>query len=230
MPVRVTLINDDEITTRGVAAMLLEHPDEIELVSLAGPTLTPIDVALYDDTTNEPGVGPSLAELVADARIRKVVVFTWSFQPWRAADFLRRGASAYLSKRLTSRELVDAIRRVDADRVLVSAGGPSGGRYGHPAENGESLTEREAQVLSLISNGLANNEISEKLMLSINSVKSYIRSCYRKINVDSRTQAVLWGLGHGLGHPSADDEIDDRESPAEAAWPVGASARVRLVR
>lgn len=229
MPVRVTLINDDEITTRGVAAMLREHPGEIELVSLVGPTLTPIDVALYDHTTNEPGVGPSLAELVADARIRKVVVFTWSFQPWHAADFLRQGASAYLSKRLTGRELVDAIRRVDADRVLVSAGGP-GGRHGHPAENGESLTEREAQVLSLISNGLANNEIAEKLTLSINSVKSYIRSCYRKIDVESRTQAVLWGLGHGLGNPPADDEIDDRESPTEAAWPADASARVRLVR
>ena len=230
MPIRVTLINDDEITTRGVSAMLREHPGEIELVSLVGPTLEPIDVALYDPATNEVGGGPSLTALVGDARIRKVAVFTWGYQPWNAAEFIARGAAAYLSKHLTGRELVDAIRRVSADRVLVSSGSRTGqGRQGHPAENGEKLTEREAEVLSLISRGMANNEIAEKLMLSINSVKSYIRSCYRKIDVDSRTKAVLWGLGHGLGSPVGHEESVAPMSTDELDWSDEAPS-VRLVR
>ena len=62
----------------------------------------------------------------------------------------------------------------------------------------EGLTAREAEVLSLITMGLSNAEIAHQLVLSVNSVKSYIRSCYRKIYAESRSHAVLWGVAHGL--------------------------------
>jgi len=62
----------------------------------------------------------------------------------------------------------------------------------------EGLTAREAEVLSLITMGISNQEIAERTLLSLNSIKSYIRSCYRKINVDSRSRAVLWGVDHGM--------------------------------
>ena len=62
----------------------------------------------------------------------------------------------------------------------------------------EGLTAREAEVLALITQGLTNAEIVERTGLSINSIKSYIRSCYRKIDVTSRSRAVLWGLAHGF--------------------------------
>ncbi|WP_246060593.1 response regulator transcription factor [Nocardioides dongxiaopingii] len=62
----------------------------------------------------------------------------------------------------------------------------------------EDLSERELQVLHLITNGRTNQEIVETLYLGMNTVKTYIRTAYRKIGVESRTQAVLWGVHHGL--------------------------------
>jgi DNA-binding CsgD family transcriptional regulator len=60
------------------------------------------------------------------------------------------------------------------------------------------LTGREVQVLALIAEGLTNQEIADKVFVSINSVKTYIRSAYRKIGVNSRSQAAVWGLQHGI--------------------------------
>ncbi|CUR55785.1 hypothetical protein NOCA2300017 [metagenome] len=60
------------------------------------------------------------------------------------------------------------------------------------------LTEREAQVMELITAGLGNREIAGLLYLSLNSVKSYIPSAYRKIGVDTRAKAVLWGAQNGF--------------------------------
>jgi len=59
------------------------------------------------------------------------------------------------------------------------------------------LTLRESQVLALITDGLTNLEIAEATYLSINSVKTYIRTAYRKIGVNRRAQAVAWGMTHG---------------------------------
>lgn len=61
------------------------------------------------------------------------------------------------------------------------------------------LSPRETEILELVCQGLSNQEIAGTLYLSINSIKTYIRSCYRKVGVTSRTQAVRWGITHGLG-------------------------------
>ena len=70
-----------------------------------------------------------------------------------------------------------------------------------------------APAISLITMGLSNQEIAERTMLSLNSIKSYIRSAYRKIDVDSRSKAVLWGIAHGLRA----DRIRVNGSPAQGA-------------
>ncbi|MDX6375683.1 MAG: hypothetical protein QOD98_4671, partial [Nocardioidaceae bacterium] len=65
------------------------------------------------------------------------------------------------------------------------------------------LTDRESEILALITQGKSNADIAGLTYLSPNTVKSYVRNLYRKIAVDSRTQAVLWGIGHGF-HPDHD--------------------------
>ena len=60
------------------------------------------------------------------------------------------------------------------------------------------LTPRESEIIALVTSGLSNNEIAERTYLSINSVKSYIRSAYRTMGVTTRSQAVLWGIDHGM--------------------------------
>jgi two-component system, NarL family, response regulator LiaR len=65
--------------------------------------------------------------------------------------------------------------------------------------DGAGLTEREAQILEWIAQGLSNQEIAERAFVSINSVKTYIRSAYRKIGAKSRSQAVAWAVRRGYG-------------------------------
>jgi DNA-binding NarL/FixJ family response regulator len=60
------------------------------------------------------------------------------------------------------------------------------------------LSAREVQVLALIAEGLTNQEIADRVFVSINSVKTYIRSAYRKIGVNSRSQAAVWAMQHGI--------------------------------
>jgi DNA-binding CsgD family transcriptional regulator len=60
------------------------------------------------------------------------------------------------------------------------------------------LTPREAEILALIAQGLSNQQIAERAYLSINSVKTYIRTAYRRIGVTSRSQAVLWAVDNGF--------------------------------
>ena len=62
----------------------------------------------------------------------------------------------------------------------------------------EGLTNRESEILALITQGKSNEDVAALTFLSKNSIKSYIRSAYRKIGVSSRTQAVLWGVEHGF--------------------------------
>ena len=69
-------------------------------------------------------------------------------------------------------------------------------RYGH-------VPLREAEVIGLITQGLTNEDIAARAHLSINSVKTYIRTSYRKMGVERRSQAVLWGVQHGFAPEAA---------------------------
>ena len=92
---------------------------------------------------------------------------------------------------------------------------------------------REAEILRLISQGLSNQAIAETAYLSINTVKSYIRSAYRRMGVESRSQAILWAIDRGFGDapdPQLADEPADHRLTARAAksltptrWCPGAS-------
>ena len=201
MVIRVALVNDDEVVVRGIDAMLRNYSHRIEVVELvAGKQVSePVDVALYDTFGMGQGNGTAVQRLVVSPRVKAVAVYTWNFQPWLTRDTLNQGVRGYLSKSLPAARLVEALCAIAAGQLVVSpsrvrsalVGGDWPGRA-------EGLTAREAEVLSLITMGLSNQEIAERTLLSLNSIKSYIRSAYRKIDVDSRSKAVLWGVEHGL--------------------------------
>ncbi|MDP3892306.1 response regulator transcription factor, partial [Nocardioides sp.] len=69
---------------------------------------------------------------------------------------------------------------------------------GHTPSHDFDLSPREAEVLALIAKGMSNKEIAQTVFLSVNSVKTYIRTAYRKIGVHRRGQAVVWAHEHGF--------------------------------
>jgi DNA-binding NarL/FixJ family response regulator len=101
---------------------------------------------------------------------------------------------------LPARELVAALEAVHAGTPVVSDVPPRARAavgLDWPGR-GEGLSDREAEILALITQGKSNAEVAKLTYLSPNTVKSYIRTIYRKIDVASRTQAVLWGVDHGF--------------------------------
>ncbi len=219
MSLRIAVVNDYEVVVHGVAAMLRTYRDRIEVVELDATTevISPVDIALYDTFAQAQGDQGAVADLVGNHAVRQVAVYTWNLDQDLRQASLRQGAAGYLSKRLPAKDLVEALEQINAGAVVVSeeatgralVGGDWPGRE-------EGLTPRESEVLALITQGLTNAEIVERTCLSINSVKSYIRTCYRKIEVTTRPRAVIWGLGHGFGldHSRAlDPDIPGSDTP-----------------
>jgi DNA-binding NarL/FixJ family response regulator len=112
----------------------------------------------------------------------------------------RKGAHGYLSKTLPARDLVAALEAVHAGEMVISdhpRGAPRTTGQDWPGRR-EGLTDRESEILALITQGKSNADVATISYLSPNTVKSYIRTIYRKIGVASRTQAVLWGVNNGF--------------------------------
>ena len=129
-----------------------------------------------------------------------VAVYTWNFHPDLIDSAIRKGASGYLSKTLPARDLVTALESIHGGATVINPmPGKSRAAPGldWPGRS-EGLTERESEILALITQGKSNAEVAVTTYLSVNSIKSYIRSVYRKIGVKTRTQAVLWGVEHGF--------------------------------
>jgi DNA-binding NarL/FixJ family response regulator len=215
--IRLAIVNDYEVVVHGLASMLRSYSDRIRVVELdanAHPT-SPVDIALFDTFAQSFRDPARINRLVSDPRIGKVVVYTWGADDPAVQQTRVPGITTYVSKRLAASELVAALERIHAgdDVHLADFGrGPLVG--GDWPGREEGLTARESEVLSLITQGYSNHDIVETTMLSINSIKSYIRSAYRKIGVTSRSRAILWGIDHGFqpdrARLSGDDLPHDR--------------------
>lgn len=162
-----------------------------------GPFRDECDAAFVDEggtsgSTGGPGSFPPAGRLV-------LVAYTWSFHPRLIESARHHGVHGYLAKSLPARELVQSLEAVHAGQVVISE--PPRRALSAPGLNwsgrGEGLTDRESEILALITQGRSNAEVAVSY-LSPNTVKSYIRSIYRKIGAGSRTQAVLWGVSHGF--------------------------------
>ncbi|MCY7395307.1 MAG: response regulator transcription factor [Nocardioides sp.] len=200
-PVRIAIVNDYEIVVAGIAAVLSPFSERITVVELDArrPVVSDVDVVLYDSFGQAQGQQIAVAEVLANTQA-KLVVISWNTDHELVAASLRAGASGYVSKGVTGEELVEVLERVHAgDQVTpVASSGPEGDAFGRWPGELEGLSPRESEVLALICQGLSNQELTERAFIGMNTVKTYIRTLYRKIGVESRTQAVLWGIDHGF--------------------------------
>jgi NarL family two-component system response regulator LiaR len=198
--VRVALMNDYEIVVQGLGRLLEPYRDRIHLIEYDSklPVQRDVDVVLYDTFAQDQGDPAAIRRVLEAESVGKVVVYSWNVDGDPVQSAITRGAAGYLSKGMSAAELVVAIEKVHHGEQVTDRTPTGDVDTGDWPGRAAGLSAREAEVLALITQGLTNDEIARRTYLSINSVKSYIRSAYRKIGVTRRPQAVLWGVRNGF--------------------------------
>lgn len=220
---RLAIVDDYPVVVAGVASFLAAERIDVVETGAMTPVISDVDIVLYDTFAQVQGVGIDLQDFVRDSGA-KVVVYSWNLEPQMIIQALAGGASGYLSKVLTGPEIVAALERVMRGEVVVITGEneTSVGGAGDWPGRAQGLSPREAEVLALITQGLSNQEIADRAFVTINTVKSYIRSTYRKIGVTRRPQAVLWAVANGFNPDTlrtVNPALLERPSPGQASQP-----------
>ncbi len=201
-PIRVALVDDYDVVLKGLAHLFDDYRDRIVVAEIDANTDVRdyVDIVLYDSFAQPESDASELATLIENPRAQRVVVYTWNLQPELVASARALGVHGYLSKTLTASQLVSALEAIHAGEVVISEHrrrAPSAPGLDWPGRL-DGITDRESEILALITQGKSNAEVAHLTYLSPNTVKSYIRSVYRKIGASSRTQAVLYGVKHGF--------------------------------
>ncbi|MFI0166435.1 response regulator [Streptomyces sp. NPDC017095] len=214
-PTRV-LVCDDQILIRTGLVTIIDAQPDLEVVGACGDGQTAVDLAgtLHPDVAVMDVRMPVLdgieaTRLLAGAGVRhpvKVLVVTTFNLDEYVYEALRAGASGFLLKDAPPARLLDGIRTVAAGSALLDPEVTRRlvGRYAsriRPAEDAPQdipLTPRELEVLRLIANGLSNSEIAATLVLSWETVKTFVSRILTKLGLRDRVQAVVYAYRQGL--------------------------------
>ncbi len=194
--ITVAIINDYEVVVRGVAAMLAPYDRRVRVVELdaGGQPTMPADVALFDTFAGRRHTLARAAEMVRNGATRHVVLYTWDAAPPFVQAAMEIGVSGVILKTRSADMLVDGLERVMAgERVGFESNASS-----RAAARVVDLSDRESEVLALIAKGLTNAQIAEELYLSIETVKTYVKRLYAKLDVHNRAQAAVAASSHQL--------------------------------
>lgn len=170
---------------REAVALAEQHHPDVAVVDISMPVMSGIEA-----TKAIKQVSPRTAILVFTAYDYDEYVFA----------ILEAGAAGYLLKNVRGSELVDAVRRVYAGESVLhpAIAKKVVNRVAQQASSqeaeGESLTDRELEVLRLAAGGLSNRQIADRLMVSPRTVQSHMANIFGKLQVGSRTEAVMMGL------------------------------------
>jgi DNA-binding NarL/FixJ family response regulator len=189
---RLTVLGDDELVLRGLSTILADSPS-LHLVTAQQRRAHPDSIDLVLADVSRCRDVETLQRLTDTVRPGRLVLFCWDLSPHTVSLGLHLGARGCLSKSLPAAALLDSLRRIARGEVVVR-----GVSDRSEAVALAELTTRETEVLALIASGATNQQIAELLRVSPNTVKSYVRAAYRKIDVDSRSRAVLWAVHHGV--------------------------------
>jgi NarL family two-component system response regulator LiaR len=207
MTIKVLLVDDHAVVRSGLSKFLMVNKD-LELVGEASDgaeaakmvSLRKPDVVLMD--LMMPGVDGITATREIHQKFPqvKVIALTSFSEQNMVQGALQAGASGYLQKNVTAAELANAIRSAHAGRMTLSpeAAQALANSAIQPQIAGNAITDRERDVLRCMVDGLNNNEIAEKLVVSLGTVKFHVSNIFQKLGVDSRVEAVKTALEQKL--------------------------------
>ncbi|MCD4525356.1 response regulator transcription factor [Nocardioides sp. cx-173] len=212
-PIRVLVVDDQELFRRGVTMLLGVEPgvevvgeagDGVEgtaLAESAAPDVVLLDIRMPKRSGIEACV--AIKEAVPSA---KIIMLTVSDEEADLYEAVKSGASGYLLKDSSIDEVAQAIRVVADGQSLIS---PSMAvklidefkQMSRPERDpvpGLRLTERELQVLGHVAKGLNNRDIARNLFISENTVKNHVRNILEKLQLHSRMEAVMYAVREKL--------------------------------
>lgn len=212
MTIRVLIADDHKLFRQGLIGLMKTRPDLVEVIGEAETgveavcmalELTP-DVVLMDIFMPEMDGLTAAKEIHTKAPKIAIVMLTSSERDGHLYEAVQVGVSGYLLKSLDADELFtlldgvtkgeSAMTRSLASKLLKAVAN----RISDEEKGEQPLTERELLVLRLIASGASNQEIGEKLVISINTVKTHIKNILDKLQLENRTQAATYAVKHGL--------------------------------
>lgn len=208
--IRILIADDHAIVREGLRALIETEPhmeliaeaaDGVEAVQQAGE-LRP-DVILLDLMMPRKNGIAAINEIKQDNPKARILVLTSFAEDELVFPAIKAGALGYLLKDSSPQELLKAIRNVYRGEASLhpTIARKLVGELHHPPSlppTPEPLTEREAEVLNLVAQGLANQEIAEVLNVSERTVRTHVSNILSKLHLANRTQAALFALREGL--------------------------------
>jgi two-component system, NarL family, response regulator LiaR len=209
-PIRLFIADDHPMIRAGLTAMVRSESDLL-LVGEAGngadavamiPALAP-DVVLMDLMMPKVDGIEAIRQLRERLPTTRFLVLTSLVEPAQIRRAIEAGASGYLLKNTSSQELVTVIRSTHAGRRVMAPEATDAliAAQQSPAP-GNDLTNRERELLGLMTRGLNNQAIADTLSIALPTVKYHVTNILAKLRVDNRTEAVLLALKHRLVPPT----------------------------
>lgn len=207
--IRVLLVDDHEMVRLGVSSYLSIQSD-VEVVGEAengeegyekAMDLRP-DVILMDLVMEVMDGIESTKKILKDWPEAKILIVTSFIDDEKVYPAIEAGASGYLLKTSTAHEIANAIRKTyNGERVLepevtTKMMEQLSNRNRHVLH--EELTNREQEILLLITQGMSNQEIADELFITLKTVKTHVSNILAKLEVEDRTQAAIYAFKHGL--------------------------------
>ena len=201
----VMIVDDHPLVRVGMATVVNQQADmritaeaeggrrALELFRQHRPDVVLMDLRLRDDDGTR--VTRAIRQEFPDARVLVISNYDGDEDIHQA---LEAGAMGYLFKSVVEDELVDAIREINAGRRYLPKGVAA--RL-HEHESGRQLTRREDELLDLLGKGLRNRELAQVLGISEDTVKTHLKSLFRKLGVSDRAEAVREAMRRGFLHP-----------------------------
>lgn len=206
-PIGVLVVDDHAVVRSGLSAFLTVF-DDIELVGQAagGEEAVGLCAQLQPDVVLMDMIMPGMNGAEATQAIREkwpqiqVVILTNFAEEDLIEKALQAGAIGYLLKNVSAEQLAEAIRAAHVDRptLALEAAQSLAHAAAHPAELGRNLTDREREVLPLLTEGLNNSQIAERLKVSRSTVRFHVSNILAKLRVTNRTEAVATAVRYHL--------------------------------